>query len=103
MHVTDKAIDNDFHDSLINDRPTEQELLKFYNSNLSNYEKSETRFMKFVKWPISTNSNDSLRTKIEAEDLILRLKDGEDFATLANRYTEDPSNLEIQAIPEEDL
>ncbi len=99
LHVTDKAIDNDFHDSLLNDRPIEQELLKFYNSNLSNYEKSETRFMKFVKWPISTNSNDSLRTKIEAEDLILRLKDGEDFATLANQYTEDPSNFRDPSNP----
>ena len=55
--------------------------------------------MKFVKWPISTNLNDSLRTKIEAEDLIFRLKDGEDFATLANQYTEDPSNFRDPSNP----
>jgi len=95
LHVTEKAIDNDF----LSDRPTEQELLNFYNSNLSKYEKPETRFMKFVKWPISTNSSDSLRTKIEAEDLIFRLKDGEDFATLANQYTEDPSNFRDPSNP----
>ena len=89
LHITDKAIDNDS----LNDIPTEQELLKFYNSNLSKYKKPETRFMKFVKWPILTNSSDSLRTKIEAEDLIFRLRDGEDFSTLANQYTEDPSNF----------
>tara|TARA_B000000557_G_scaffold262976_1_gene264843 strand:- start:162 stop:1922 length:1761 start_codon:yes stop_codon:yes gene_type:complete len=95
LHVTEKAIDNDF----LSDRPTEQELLNFYNSNLSKYEKPETRFLKFVKWPISTNSSDSLRTKIEAEDLIFRLKDGEDFATLANQYTEDPSNFRDPSNP----
>ena len=95
LHVTEKAIDND----LLSDRPTEQELLNFYNSNLSKYEKPETRFLKFVKWPISTNSSDSLRTKIEAEDLIFRLKDGEDFATLANQYTEDPSNFRDPSNP----
>ena len=50
------------------------------------------RYMKYVKWPIISSSNDSLRIKLEAENLMYRIKQGENFADIANMYTEDPSN-----------
>ena len=75
LHVTEKAIDQDF-----------------YNENISEYDQPELRYLKYVKWPIISNATDSLRVKLEAEDLIFRLNDGEDFALLANTYTQDPSN-----------
>ena len=92
LHVTEKAIDQDFYNGLLADRPSNDELLSIYNENISDYDQPELRYLKYVKWPIMSNATDSLRVKLEAEDLIFRLNEGEDFALLANTYTEDPSN-----------
>ena len=92
LHVTEKAIDQDFYNGLLADRPSDDELIKIYNENISEYDQPELRYLKYVKWPITSNATDSLRVKLEAEDLIFRLNDGEDFALLANTYTQDPSN-----------
>ena len=92
LHVTEKAIDQDFYNGLLTDRPSDDELSKIYNENISEYDQPELRYLKYVKWPIISNATDSLRVKLEAEDLIFRLNDGEDFALLANTYTQDPSN-----------
>ena len=92
LHVTEKAIDQDFYNGLLADRPSDDELNKIYNENISEYDQPELRYLKYVKWPITSNATDSLRVKLEAEDLIFRLNEGEDFALLANTYTQDPSN-----------
>ena len=92
LHVTEKAIDQDFYNGLLADRPSDNELNNIYNENISEYDQPELRYLKYVKWPITSNATDSLRVKLEAEDLIFRLNDGEDFALLANTYTQDPSN-----------
>jgi len=92
LHVTEKAIDQDFYNGLLANRPSDDELRDLYQENLTDYDQPEQRYLKYVKWPILSNANDSLRVKLEAEDLIFRLNDGEDFALLANTYTEDPSN-----------
>jgi peptidyl-prolyl cis-trans isomerase D len=92
LHVTEKAIDQDFYNGLLADRPSNDELLDIYNENILYYDQPELRYLKYVKWPIMSNATDSLRVKLEAEDLIFRLNKGEDFALLANTYTEDPSN-----------
>ena len=92
LHVTEKAIDQDFYNGLLADRPSDDELRNIYNENISEYDQPELRYLKYVKWPIISNASDSLRVKLEAEDLIFRLNDGEDFALLANTYTQDPSN-----------
>ena len=92
LHVTEKVIDQDVYNGLLADRPSDDELSKIYNENISEYDQPELRYLKYVKWPIISNATDSLRVKLEAEDLIFRLNDGEDFALLANTYTQDPSN-----------
>ena len=92
LHVTEKAIDQDFYNGLLADRPSDDELSNIYNENISEYDQPELRYLKYVKWPIISNATDSLRVKLEAEDLIFRLNEGEDFALLANTYTQDPSN-----------
>ena len=92
LHVTEKAIDQDFYNGLLVDRPSNGELLDIYNENISDYDQPELRYLKYVKWPLISNASDSLRVKLEAEDLIFRLNEGEDFALLANTYTQDPSN-----------
>ena len=92
LHLTEKAIDKDFYNGLLADRPSDDELLDIYNENISDYDQPELRYLKYVKWPLISNATDSLRVKLEAEDLIFRLNEGEDFALLANTYTQDPSN-----------
>jgi parvulin-like peptidyl-prolyl isomerase len=92
LHVTEKAIDQDFYNGLLVDRPSDDELRNLYNENISDYDQPELRYLKYVKWPLISNATDSLRVKLEAEDLIFRLNEGEDFALLANTYTQDPSN-----------
>ena len=92
LHVTEKAIDQDFYNGLLANRPSDDELRDIYNESISEYDQPELRYLKYVKWPIISNATDSLRVKLEAEDLIFRLNEGEDFALLANTYTQDPSN-----------
>ena len=92
LHVTEKSIVQDFYNGLLANRPSDDELQDLYQKNLPDYDQPEQRYLKYVKWPILSNANDSLRVKLEAEDLIFRLNDGEDFALLANTYTGDPSN-----------
>ena len=93
LHITDKSLeDNEFFDSMMEGRPTDQELSELYDENIEDYQQSEIRYMKYIKWPIVSSSNDSLRTKLEAENLMYRINQGESFSTIANMYTEDPSN-----------
>ena len=92
LHVTENAIDQDSYNKLLGNRPSDDELMNIYNENIDDYDQPELRYLKYVKWPILSNATDTLRVKLEAEDLIIRLKEGEDFALLANTYTEDPSN-----------
>lgn len=93
LHITDKSLeDNEFFDSMMEGRPTDQELSELYDENIEDYQQSEMRYMKYIKWPIVSSSNDSLRTKLEAENLMYRINQGESFSTIANMYTEDPSN-----------
>ena len=93
LHITEKALDgNDFFDGMMSGRPTDQELTELYNENIEDYKQSEMRYMKYIKWPIVSSANDSFRTKLEAENLMYRINQGENFADIANMYTEDPSN-----------
>ena len=93
LHITDKVINNSKFDEKISSKINESVVQKFYSDNLENYKQQEKRFLRFVKWPILYTQNDSLRTKLEAEDIVFRLKNGADFASLANSFSEDPGNF----------
>ena len=88
LHLTEESLDK----NILVDGPSNDDLKKIYQENIDSYEMPEMRVMKYVKWPILSDSNDTLRVKLEADDLIFRINEGEDFAQLANTYTEDPSN-----------
>ena len=85
LHITDKVITEDIESP-------EEELIKIYNKNIDKYEEPEMRSMKYIKWPIIAEYNDSLRVSLEAAGLMARIELGESFADLANSYTEDPGN-----------
>ena len=92
LHITKKSLEENLIENMLAERPTNDELTKMYQKNIDNYELPEMRVMKYVKWPILSDANDTLRVKLEADDLMFRINNGEDFAQLANTYTEDPSN-----------
>ena len=91
LHITKKSLEKNLIENMLAERPTNDELTKMYQKNIDNYEMPEMRVMKYVKWPILSDANDTLRVKLEADDLMFRINNGEDFAQLANTYTEDPS------------
>jgi len=86
IHITDKAIDEE------TPQPSEEELMGAYNENIDDYKQPEMRYMKYVKWPIVSDYNDSLRVQLEAGNLIQRIHQGESFSDIANNYSEDPGN-----------
>ena len=93
LHITDKAIEESTFEKKISSEITESASKEFYFENLDKYKQQEKRVLRYVKWPITSTQNDSLRTKLEAEDIIFRLKNGADFASLANSSSEDPGNF----------
>ena len=86
IHITDKALDEE------TPQPSEEELMAAYNENIDDYKQPEMRYMKYVKWPIVSDYNDSLRVQLEAGNLIQRIHQGESFSDIANNYSEDPGN-----------
>ena len=86
IHITDKALDEE------TPQPSEEELMAAYNGNIDDYKQPEMRYMKYVKWPIVSDYNDSLRVQLEAGNLIQRIHQGASFSDIANNYSEDPGN-----------
>jgi parvulin-like peptidyl-prolyl isomerase len=86
IHVTyDKAPKADIE-------PSDNELTEEYNASLSDFEHDELRNLSFVSWKKSPSSQDSLNNTYLVADIMDRAKAGEDFSSLANEYTQDPSN-----------
>ena len=46
LHVTEKAIDQDFYNGLLADRPSDDELRDIYNESISEYDQPELRYLK---------------------------------------------------------
>jgi len=86
LHITDKVLEEE------TPQPSEKELMAAYSENVDDYKQPEMRYMKYVKWPIVSDYNDSLRVQLEAGNLIQRIHQGQSFSDIANAYSEDPGN-----------
>jgi len=86
LHITDKVLEEE------TPQPSEEELMAAYSENVDDYKQPEMRYMKYVKWPIVSDYNDSLRVQLEAGNLIQRIHQGQSFSDIANAYSEDPGN-----------
>ena len=86
VHVTNAMVNSD---SL---KPSDKELLIEYDNRLNEFEKGETRTLDYIVWKKDPSKNDSILVKEEAFELKSKIDAGEDFAELANIYTDDPSN-----------
>jgi foldase protein PrsA len=70
---------------------SEDEILKTYESNKSNYDQVTVKHILFLA---DSNKSDEEHEiiKKKAEDILLRVNAGEDFASLAKEYSEDPGS-----------
>ena len=86
IHVTNSAINNQI------ELPSENDILDSYNSRIQEFQKDEKRHLSYVKWAKQPTTLDTQRIRNEAIEIIMSYNNGEDFSTLANLYTQDPSN-----------
>ncbi len=86
VHVTNIMVNSD---SL---KLSDEELLAEYNIRLDEFEKGETRSLRYISWKKDPSENDSISVEQEANELKAKIDAGEDFAELANIYSDDPSN-----------
>jgi len=74
--------------------PSETELTDEYRNSLSDFKHDELRNVSYVYWKKSPSTQDSLNNGYLVSDIMERAKAGENFADLANEYTQDPSGQE---------
>ena len=86
IHITNASIKDKVS------KPTDEELLEDYKSRLEDFKRDEKRHISFISWPKVPTSNDTLRVKQEAIEIIMSYGEGDDFGALANIHTMDPSN-----------
>ena len=87
LHVTSALISKE------DSEPSQDEILKRYNQIKSDeYKHSELRSLSYVSWAKQPSSQDSIDAKDLATELVEKAKSNEEFASLANQYTMDPSN-----------
>lgn len=87
-----EKIYNDIANTII---ATEQEITDYYNNNLSQYE--TVRAKHILISTVDTSNNELPKEQVEAakkkaEDILAKANAGQDFATLAKQYTEDPGS-----------
>lgn len=69
---------------------TPSELESYYNEHKDSYKEEETRKIRYVIFPITPTTSDTNDIMFNAETLLDSIKQGVDFAYLAQAYSEDP-------------
>ncbi len=86
LHVTERILDKEAL------QPTDEELKAAYEERIDEFERPERRILQVVSWKKTPLKDDTLTVFNDALELKKRILSGEDFATLANQYSEDPGN-----------
>ncbi|MFL3006138.1 MAG: peptidylprolyl isomerase [Candidatus Neomarinimicrobiota bacterium] len=87
LHITSALVSKE------DSEPTQDEILEKYNKIKSDeYKHSELRNLSYVSWKKEPSNQDSIDAKGLANELVKKASSGEEFASLANQYTMDPSN-----------
>ena len=72
--------------------PSDSEIREEYNKSKSDFKHDELRSVSYVSWKKEPAKNDSISVQKLATAIYERVKEGEEFATLANEYSVDPGN-----------
>ncbi len=75
--------------SLENIDISDSEIESYYRSHREEYREPEKRKIRYVLFENTPSKEDSIETRLDAEDLIARIGNGADFAELAQDYSED--------------
>jgi parvulin-like peptidyl-prolyl isomerase len=78
---------------------TKGEIKRAYNSRKDEFDQPESRKMRFVYWKKEATNSDTVSIYNDALYIIEQINSGEDFADLANLYSEDPGNNATQGSP----
>ncbi len=69
----------------------ESDVETYYNENQEKYREVEKRRIEYVLFPLIPTAYDSLAVFNDAQDLLVKINNGEDFASLAEIFSEDPT------------
>ena len=86
IHITSSKVPTE------ESEPNEEEMRKEYESSLTDFEHGELRSVSYVSWKKVPSKEDSVSIEKLANAIYERLKEGEDFVSLANEYSADPGN-----------
>ncbi len=75
--------------SLENIEISDSEIESYYRLHREEYREPEKRKIRYVLFENKPSKEDSIETRLDAEDLISRIQNGADFAELAQDYSED--------------
>ncbi|MBN2030908.1 peptidylprolyl isomerase [bacterium] len=75
--------------SLENIEVSDSEIESYYRSHRDDYGEPEERKIRYVLFENEPSKEDSIETRLDAEDLISRIQNGADFTELAQDYSED--------------
>jgi len=71
---------------------SDDDVSRYYRQNRPAYERPETRILEYVAWEKLPTAADTASIIDQAEGIIRRANEGEDFAQLALDYSEDPGS-----------
>ena len=87
LHITSALVPKE------DSEPTQDQIKKEYDEIKANeFKHGELRSLRYVYWEKKPAGQDTIDAKNVADELLIRAKSKENFATLANEYTMDPSN-----------
>ncbi|MEE9190540.1 MAG: SurA N-terminal domain-containing protein, partial [Candidatus Neomarinimicrobiota bacterium] len=89
LHITNEAMDKEFY------TVTDEEVTAGYQIRKDEFRHPEQRNLRAAIWHKSPAQEDTLLVLQEAESIKDRIINGEDFAQLANEFTEDPGNRTV--------
>ncbi len=74
--------------------PTDAEIQAYYQEHLDDYNVDEKRVLDYVLLELKATPSDSLDVRNQARELVEQARGGDDFAQLAQLYSEDPGSAE---------
>ena len=87
LHITSALVPKE------DSEPTQDQIKKEYDEIKANeFKHGELRSLRYVYWEKKPAGQDTIDAKNLADELLIRANSKENFATLANEYTMDPSN-----------
>ncbi|MFO7891240.1 MAG: peptidylprolyl isomerase [bacterium] len=70
----------------------DEEILDYYKAHKDSYTEPEKRKLRYVKFEFKPSRDDTVAIQEDIQNILLQLKEGEDFSELAKTYSQDPGS-----------